>query len=63
MDPFESKKGRHSASFARRESGAQVVSGFGPVFAHFPGLDLTVAVLVRRPRNPQHRGQFGCEVG
>eukprot|EP00913_Durusdinium_trenchii_P002759 g2552.t1 len=29
-----------------QESGYGVVSGFGPVFAHFPGLDLTVAVLV-----------------
>ena len=31
----------------------QVVSGFGPVFASFPNLNLTVAVLVRGPEGPE----------
>ena len=32
----------------------QVVSGFGPVFASFPNLNLTVAVLVRGPEGSSY---------
>lgn len=42
-------KKRESSSTPGAITSMQVVSGFGPVFATFPQLNVTVAVLVWRP--------------